>query len=245
VDPAPYTLYSEAVTRTRSADPGNRLSPANVIDRAVALADAEGLEVVTVRRLTKELGVTPMALYWHFRNKGHLLDALVERVVAKIDLTVDEVAPWPEQLETLLGSAVVVLRAHPWCAAIFTGRGALSESYLGAVEAVLAILNRGGFTPVDAVSVARHALRTITALVTDEPGYAPGGGAGEPGVLTEAQRKTQTLLASLPPDRYPRLVEAAVPLSTCDDPDAYYAFGIRLLRAGTEAIARDRRTHVE
>ena len=44
-----------------------------MVGRAIALADAEGLDALTIRRLAQELGVTPMALYWHFRNKEELL----------------------------------------------------------------------------------------------------------------------------------------------------------------------------
>jgi AcrR family transcriptional regulator len=50
-----------------------KLSRAAVVDRALWLADAEGVEALTIRRLAQELGVTPMALYWHFRNKEELI----------------------------------------------------------------------------------------------------------------------------------------------------------------------------
>jgi hypothetical protein len=53
----------------------------------------------------------------------------------------------------------------------------------------------------------------------------------------DVQRRTRVFLEALPPDRYPRLVEAAAPLSRCDDPDAYYEFGLDLLLAGIEAMA--------
>ena len=46
-------------------------------------------------------------------------------------------------------------------------------------------------------------------------------------------------LALLPPDRYPRVVEAAVPLTACDDPDQHYQFGVDVFIAGVQAIARD------
>ena len=49
-----------------------RLSKEVVVECGLALADAEGLEALTIRRLATELGVTPMALYWHFRNKEEL-----------------------------------------------------------------------------------------------------------------------------------------------------------------------------
>ncbi len=63
-----------------------RLSKSAVVDRALALADAPGLEALTIRRLAQDLGVTPMALYWHFRSKEDLLMALGDRVWAEIDV---------------------------------------------------------------------------------------------------------------------------------------------------------------
>jgi TetR/AcrR family transcriptional regulator, tetracycline repressor protein len=53
-----------------------RLSRDTIVDGAIALADAEGLDAVTIRRLAQDHEVTPMALYWHFKDKGELLDAL-------------------------------------------------------------------------------------------------------------------------------------------------------------------------
>ncbi len=57
----------------------------------------------------------------------------------------------------------------------------------------------------------------------------------------DARRRMRVLLESLPPEGYPRLVEAAAPLSECDNPDAYFAFGLDLLLAGIEAMAARKR----
>jgi TetR/AcrR family transcriptional regulator, tetracycline repressor protein len=204
------------------------MKPETVLERAVALADAEGLTAVTVRRLAQELGVTPMALYWHFQNKDHLLDALAAQVIAEIDLGVDRTTPWLAQLETLLHSVLRVFRAHPWAATLFIHRANRSDSYLRALDVMLDILRQGGLSPAYAVNVARHALRTVTMLITDEP-----GGADE-----QAQRSERAFLESLPPDLFPRVIEAADPLAVCGDLDAYYAFGLELLLSGIAEVAR-------
>src|SRR5271156_4058035 len=90
-----------------------RLTRRAVVDRAMHLADSAGLDSLTIRKLAQELGVTPMALYWHFRSKDELLDGLAERVWSEIDVDVDAEAPWPDQLRGLLESLLQVLRAHP------------------------------------------------------------------------------------------------------------------------------------
>lgn len=210
------------------------LTPRAVVAGALSLADSEGLGAVTIRRLAKELGVTPMALYWHFRGKDELLDAMADSFYEEIELELDASATWPEQMRALLGSLVDVLRAHPSAAILLSTRTASSEGGLRATEVVLDILRRGGFPPAEATQIARHALSTVTNLVGGRPGVGP---AGESGEMMDARRRARVFLESLPPERYPRLVEAAAPLSECDDPDAYYAFGLDLLLAGIEAMA--------
>ena len=77
-----------ARTRIDDAD-RTTLTPGAIVERAIALADAGGIEAVTIRRLARELGVTPMALYWYFRNKDELLDGMAARLLESVDLPVD------------------------------------------------------------------------------------------------------------------------------------------------------------
>lgn len=210
------------------------LTPRVVVEGALALAEAEGLDAVTIRKLAGRLGVTPMALYWHVRNKDELLDGMAATIFEEVDLSVDASATWPEQLRALLGSLLTALRAHPAAAMLVSTRTVSSESGLRATEAMLDILARGGFSPAKATQVARHALSTVTNLVGGEPGVVARGQSES---LADARRRAREVLASLPPDRYPRLVEAATPLSEAEDPDAYDAFGLDLLLAGIEAMA--------
>ena len=73
----------------RGPTPGRQpgLSRDAILDRALAIADADGIDAVSVRRLARELGVTPMALYWHFAGKEALLHALGDRLLGGLDLT--------------------------------------------------------------------------------------------------------------------------------------------------------------
>src|SRR3712207_4958812 len=121
----------------RNAPNRTTLTPRAVVEGALALAEAEGLGAVTIRRLAKELGVTPMALYWHFRSKDELLDGMAARIFEEVDLAVvDASAAWQEQLRVLLGSMLGVLRAHPSTAILLSTRTASSEGSLRATEVV-------------------------------------------------------------------------------------------------------------
>jgi TetR/AcrR family transcriptional regulator, tetracycline repressor protein len=114
-------MYSCQVmsTGTRSEEPDGesegrpRLSKRTVTESALKLADADGLDALTIRKLAQHLGVTPMALYWHFRSKEDLLEGVAEQVWGEIDVNVDPQAPWWAQLQRLLESLISVLRAHP------------------------------------------------------------------------------------------------------------------------------------
>jgi TetR/AcrR family tetracycline transcriptional repressor len=214
------------------------LTPQTVVEGALALADAEGLEAVTIRRLAARLGVTPMAIYWHVRNKDELLDGMAARIFDEVDPSVDASATWWDQLRALMGSLLGVLRAHPSAAILLSTRTVSSEGSLRATEVALDILGRGGFSPADATQIARHALSTVVNLVAGESGVVARDESEE---MREVRRRARRFLESLPPERYPRLVEAAGPLSAGVDPDAYFAFGLTLLLAGIEAVAARKR----
>jgi len=212
-----------------------RLSKAAVVRRGMALADAEGLDAVTIRRLASELGVTPMALYWHFRSKDDLLAGLADSVWAEIDVNVDLAAPWQDQMRALLSSLVRVLRAHPAASTLLMeGEKRTSEAAQVATETALAVLHRGGFDPQHAATIARSALFTAIMLAMSEPGFMPGLSDAE---RAEHLRQNRLRLALLPPDRFPRTIEAAEPLTACDNPDFHYKLGIDLFVAGVEALS--------
>jgi TetR/AcrR family transcriptional regulator, tetracycline repressor protein len=234
-----YTMYSCQVTKTanRSAEPEGdkpRLSKRTVTENALKLADADGLDALTIRKLAQHLGVTPMALYWHFRSKEDLLEGVAEQVWGELDTNVDPEAPWWAQLQRLLESLVSVLRAHPAAPQLFLEHEKRNEAALRATEVTLDILRIAGFDPQHASTIARSALWTGITLVMSEPGFKPEMPADE---RSEWQRRNQVELSMLPVARYPRLVECAVPMSACDDPDFHYRFGIELFIDGVRAAA--------
>ena len=212
-----------------------RLSKAAVVGRALALADAEGLDALTIRRLATELGVTPMALYWHVRNKDELLDGLADQLWGEIGTEFDPAAPWHAQLRGLLESLVAVLRAHPSASRLLISGEMGSPAALRVTEVALEVLRRAGFGPDGAAAIARSGLWTGLMLSMSEPGHdLPGLSEAE---RAEVQRRSRVRLAMLPPDRYPRLVESAEPMTACDDPDRHYRFGIDLFIGGVQVMA--------
>jgi TetR/AcrR family transcriptional regulator, tetracycline repressor protein len=223
-----------APTQAREADK-TRLTKQVVVDCALALGDAEGVEALTIRRIATELGVTPMALYWHFRNKEELLAGVGDQIWSELDTDVDLSAPWDLQLRALLESLLHVLRSHPCASQLILEGEKQSDAALVASETALAVLHRGGFDPDHAAEITRTALFTGLMLIMSEPGSKRAMSAAE---KAEVQRKQHVRLALLPPEQYPRLVEAALPMSTCD-PEFHYRLGVDLFVAGVKALARE------
>jgi AcrR family transcriptional regulator len=227
------------VTSSTHPDEGERtrLTRAAVVDQALALADKSGLDSLTIRKLATELGVTPMALYWHFRGKDELLNGLAERIWGEIDLTVDRAAPWTEQIRRLLESLLTVLRAHPAAPELLLGSEKMnSEPARNATELTLDILRTAGFSPEDASFAARSTLWTGITLVMSEPGIESLDDAER----TELQRKKQVTLATQSSAKYPRLVECAAPMTACDNPEEHYEFGVDVFIGGLAAVAATR-----
>ncbi len=232
-------MYSCQVvkTRNRSDEPDGdkpRLSKRTVTENALKLADAEGLDTLTIRKLAEHLGVTPMALYWHFRSKEDLLEGMAEQVWGEIDVNIDPAAPWWAQLRGLLESLVSLLRAHPAAAQLLLKTEKRSEAALRVTELTLEILRGAGFDPRHASEIARSGLWTGIMLIMSEPGYNPELSRDE---RAEEQRRSRLALAMLPPVNYPRLVECAAPMTACDDPEFHYRFGIGLFIDGVKAAA--------
>jgi len=227
---APLDADTEAA---RGEGERTRLTRGAVVDRALALADASGLDALTIRKLAQELGVTPMALYWHFRSKDELLDGLSDRLWSEIDVDVDRTAPWPDQLRRLLESLLRVLRAHPEATGLLLRKENDGESFLRVTELTLDVLREAGFDPRYASEIARSALWTGMSLVMSEPGIT----SLDADDRAELQRKKQVVFATLSSAKFPRLVECAQPMTACDDPDFHYDLGVSVFIAGVEAMA--------
>jgi hypothetical protein len=130
---------------------------------------------------------------------------------------------------------VRVLRAHPSASQLLiSGEKRTSEAATVATEVALEVLHRAGFDAEHAAAIARNALFTSITLAMSEPGFEPGLAEAE---RVEHQRLARVRLSLLPPDKFPRLIEAACPMTACDNPDFHYKLGIDLFVAGVQALA--------
>jgi AcrR family transcriptional regulator len=132
------------------------LTRGRVLQAAVDLADREGIESVSMRRLGNELGVEAMSLYTHVRSKEDLLDGMADVVIGQIRARRTR-GDWKSSLRrTVLAARGVMLR-HPWAPAIIETRVAPGPSGLRHFDAVMGILREGGFS----IELTHHALHLM------------------------------------------------------------------------------------
>ena len=210
-----------------------RLNRDTLAAGALALADHEGLEAVTIRRLATDNAVTPMALYWHFKDKDAVLDGIAEQIYASVILPAATDARWDDQLRDVLEAVLAAIRPHPLAAELLAPR--VMKSYPGLVlsERVIGMLRRVGFSAQDATQVASFLLCSIVTLVTSEPGR-PTPGSEE--AQDDLQRAKRANLESLSPKQFPYLLESARFFLECDDEASYYTNGMDFLVAGVRGI---------
>src|SRR5262245_7055887 len=202
------TLYSCQV-------PIERLTRTTVVGRAIEIADTEGLEAVTIRRLAQELGVTPMALYWHFKNKDELLLGIVDHALTGVKATRDPSDPWQHQLRSMVESLLGVMRAHPSLTDLLHSVAMQqASSFSRATNDALELLTRGGYSLDEGYWAASYLLHGCIGLVSSQPGC--------PSTMTPAEgiewrRQKRLALEMLPKDEYPALVAFARTLES--EPD--------------------------
>ncbi|MFJ5231128.1 TetR/AcrR family transcriptional regulator C-terminal domain-containing protein [Kitasatospora sp. NPDC088391] len=110
----PATRPAQAARRP-AADGG--LTAERIVTAAVAVADAEGLEALSMRRVAAELGVATMSLYRHVPDKDGLVDLMMDRVFAELRFSPAETAlPWRPQLELAAHRFWALCREHLWLA---------------------------------------------------------------------------------------------------------------------------------
>jgi TetR/AcrR family tetracycline transcriptional repressor len=210
-----------------------RLSREILAAGALALADREGLEAVTIRRLATDNSVTPMALYWHFKDKDAVLDGIAEQIYASVVLPEPTGDPWDEQLREVLVAVLAAIRPHPLAADLLAPRVMKSEAGLILAERVIGMLRRAGFSAPDATQTASFLLCSIVTLVTSEPGrHAPGSDDAQ----ADVQRAKRAQLDSLSPKQFPYLLESARFFLECDDEESYFTSGMDFLVAGFRGV---------
>jgi AcrR family transcriptional regulator len=203
------------------------LTRASITEVALSLADARGVESLSMRALAKELGVEAMSLYNHIHNKDDLLDAVVDIVVGRIDMP-STGSDWQNELRSRAHSMRTVFLAHPWAPPLIVGRINVGPNMLALNEATLGCLRAAGFSYVE----ADHAMNALDSLIY-------GFHLLERSMPVQPENYAETALTYLPAidaDRYPHFCALGqmVAEGTYDGVN-HMAFGLDLLLKALEA----------
>jgi AcrR family transcriptional regulator len=223
-------LSSAMTQQTNTSRP--RLSRLLVLEAAVALADKDGLDGFSMRRLAQELDVVPMALYKHVANKDELLDGMVDIVFGEIESPpIDD--DWRSAMRGRAISARDALKRHGWAIGLMETRNP-GPANLRNHNAVMGCLREAGFpfeTAIHAYSV-QDAYIYGFALQEKTLGFQTPADAGE-----AAQRRAHAIGAL---NDYPYLAEIATKLPESGyDNDVEFAWGVDLI---LDALERRRHT---
>ena len=209
-----------------------------IVQRALQIGDAEGLDAVSVRRLATELGVTPMALYRHVKDKQDLVNAMYEAVVEGFDLKagIKPSMSWTSQLRRSLMN-IIALHQRPVALPLAIAYSAAGSPDIWRMfDDGLQILLGAGFTRHDAV-VLNRMFSTLVAGYLMLFRQAPPPDDRE---LMLARKRFEVVLLSLPPTDYPHVVDSARELV-----DAQFCEPQQLLREVVDLMVSGAETMLE
>lgn len=232
-------------TRERgSRGPRPSLTVDRIVAVAIEVADAEGLDRLSMRRVAGHLGVGTMSLYRYFPGKAELLDVMVDRVCGAIERSDDLAGGWRVRLEQVARENRRLYERHPWLIRVFPGRPPLGPGIMAKYDHELRAVEGIGLTDVEMDSVLTLVLEYVR------------GSAGSAAESDQAQQRTGKtddqwwaafgpwLDKVLDPARYP-LARRVGPAATEQyqgtyDPQHAFEFGLRRLLDGIEMLVNER-----
>ncbi len=210
-----------------NAEPRARLSRDRVLEAAITLADAAGIESLTMRKLGVELGVEAMSLYRYVAHKSDLLDGMIDTVFREID--VPSGTDWRVAMRGRAESVRAVLSRHRWATGLMESRTTPGPANLRHHDAVLGVLRSAGFS----IAMAAHAYSALDS-------YIYGFALQEPSLPFHSDEETaqavQAIMGRFASGQYPHLTEIAVEhvLKPGYDYGDEFAFGLDLILDGLE-----------
>jgi AcrR family transcriptional regulator len=200
---------------------------------AMTLADAGGIESLSMRKLAAELGIEAMSLYYHVKNKSDLLDGMLDVVYSEYS-TPRSGDEWRPAMQKRAESTRAVLAKHPWAITI-NARTSPGPATLGHLDSVIGCLTAAGFS----MPMAGHAMSLLDSYVqgfAQQEATLPLDPSGDIGAATEDIIAQQESMA----EAFPHLADMAASLIL--KPGYAYGnefdFGLTLILDGIEAATR-------
>jgi AcrR family transcriptional regulator len=205
-----------------------------VVDAALAILKSDGLEAVTMRRVAAALDTGPASLYVYVSGREGLLQAMLDRVIATVELEAADPSRWRAQLHSLLARVRQALVAHPGIAAMTLADPPTTEAVLHLTENLLGILLAGGLDPQDAAWACDILVLLATAAAREDDVRRPRGASDDD--RRQQVGELHRTFAGLPPDRFP-LISAHAAQMVAGDGDERFRFAIDVVIDGMIARA--------
>lgn len=237
VDTKPGAGTVVRATGTRTAK-GPDLGRERIVAAAVAVADAEGLGTLSMRRVATDLGVATMSLYRHVPGKDELLLLMVDAVFGELPFPTVSPSGWRRRLEVAARHMWTVFRRHPWAAEVLSvTRPQVMPNLLVYAEWTLATLRELGFGLVDMMhihlSLFGHVRGLALSLQSEVHARQDTGMTNEEWIETQGAGMDAVLATG----RYPTL-EHVFGLEFDFDLDAVFEYGVQRLLDGVEVRLR-------
>lgn len=213
-----------------------------VVARALEIGTAEGLEAVSLRRLAQELGVTPMALYRHVRDKQDLINAMTEAVLEGIDATVGlrPEMTWTERMRLYIDNYKEQIDARPLALPLSIAYNAEGPpGFWKVLEDLLAILLDAGFGRREAIVLIRMISNLLAGyLLLLQQGAPSDATPLDAHQIDLLRRRFALAQLSLPRDEFPNLVESAEDTAEVwlTDPNHWWRNTVDLITFGLERM---------
>lgn len=217
-----------------------------IVERALEIGNAEGLEAVSLRRVATELGVTPMSLYRHVQDKAGLLNAMYEAEMRGVDLLAG-VRPdmhWTEQVRLTMQNYRRLAETKPLMMGLaFAYSGDITAAIWRPNEDILGILLAAGFGRRDAAVMLRIVSNLFAGYLLLLRQSGPDLPQADERTLELLRRRVELTGLSLPPDQFPNSVASAREIAEAwlSDPDVWWDETVDLLVFGLERMLERRR----
>lgn len=216
-----------------------RIGVDDVVEAAIAIADADGLVELSFRRVAERLGVGVMTLYGHVESRAQLVELMIDECHRTMSWSAVD-GTWRERLTRVLDDNLALYAAHPWLAEIESERAVLGPGTLAKYEREL-----GAVADLPADDVTRDRALALVLAFARSSARAIRAAEVERAAETPADwwaREGAELAALGIDERYPlaaRIGRAAGEAAgAASDARAAAAFGLRVLLDGLESIAR-------
>ncbi|EJO89503.1 TetR/AcrR family transcriptional regulator [Mycobacterium colombiense] len=118
------------------------LTEDQIVDAALNVIRAEGLDALSMRRLSRELGRSAMAAYWYVADKSELLDLVARKLLSRVDVPAPESGPWDERLRAVIHAIDEQLHRYPGMANVLLER--MKSTDRRVLNAIMEILVSAG-----------------------------------------------------------------------------------------------------